>query len=92
MSWIADAHAEWHYVNGPVGTVICPLDCYDPPDDTDYREPLEDAPAADWDRYAEELFQDSLYVQERDAKAAREPLVADDPWGPYPPVSEDCPF
>lgn len=24
MSWLADAHSEWHAVNGPYG---CPLDC-----------------------------------------------------------------
>jgi len=37
MSWIADAHREWHYAHGsPEKTVgLCPLDCYDPPDDYD---------------------------------------------------------
>ena len=35
MAWLADAHSQWHAIHGPVGTVVCPLDCYDPPDDYD---------------------------------------------------------
>lgn len=38
MSWIAEAHADWHTVNG--WNVVCPLDCgagedYDHDDDND---------------------------------------------------------
>lgn len=25
MAWLADAHREWHYVNG--ANEVCPLDC-----------------------------------------------------------------
>lgn len=44
MSWLADAHREWHYVHGAPGQSdeVCPLDCYDPPEDydpEDYEEP-----------------------------------------------------
>lgn len=45
MSWIADAHREWHYVHGAPGKSdeVCPLDCwdepYDPEDDPDWVEP-----------------------------------------------------
>lgn len=38
MSWIAEAHRQWHQVNGPVGTVVCPLDCWEPPHEYDDEE------------------------------------------------------
>lgn len=25
-----EIHNDWHAVNGSVGTVLCPWDCYDP--------------------------------------------------------------
>lgn len=35
MSYIADAHRDWHVVHGAPGKSdeVCPLDCWDPPYD-----------------------------------------------------------
>jgi hypothetical protein len=35
MSWIADAHRDWHTVHGAPGKSdeVCPLDCWDEPYD-----------------------------------------------------------
>lgn len=46
MSWIADAHREWHYVHGAPGKSdeVCPLDCWDEPDDFDPEWEDEELP------------------------------------------------
>lgn len=46
MSWIADAHRDWHAVYGPPGKSreVCPLDCYDPPEDYDPEWEDEELP------------------------------------------------
>ena len=41
MAYLADAHREWHYVNG--WDTVCPLDCG-----------VEEARYADWDAEQEE--------------------------------------
>lgn len=78
MSWIADAHRDWHTVNG--WNVCCPLDC-GVTEDYDYdTTPADYAPAEDWEEYAAELFESSEYFQRRDAEAAN----ATDPWSVAP--------
>lgn len=49
MSWMADAHREWHYVHGQ--DTVCPLDCgagevydYDPDDAYEEAPPVEAPP------------------------------------------------
>jgi hypothetical protein len=46
MTWLADAHREWHYVHGAPGQSdeVCPLDCYDPPEDHDPEWEDEELP------------------------------------------------
>ena len=29
---VADEHREWHRINGPPESTVCPWDCYDPPE------------------------------------------------------------
>lgn len=29
---VADEHREWHRLNGPPESTVCPWDCYDPPE------------------------------------------------------------
>ncbi|HET9646635.1 MAG TPA: hypothetical protein VFP34_00185 [Microlunatus sp.] len=29
---LADEHREWHRLNGPPESTVCPWDCYDPPE------------------------------------------------------------
>lgn len=36
VSWISEAHNEWHAVNGR--DAICPLDCFDPPEPEGWYE------------------------------------------------------
>ena len=77
MSWIADAHNEWHTVNG--WDVCCPLDC-GVGEGMEDPTPGDDAPAAEWEAYAAELFEASEYFARRDGEADNAP----DPWAAVP--------
>jgi hypothetical protein len=77
MSYLADAHNDWHAVNG--WNAGCPLDCAaaDMSDGMDGWEsvPAADAPAAEWEAYAAELFEGSEWVAREEAR------MTVDPWG-----------
>jgi hypothetical protein len=71
MSYLSDAHSEWHLVN-PDTPWNCPLDCYDPPYDP--IEDMTDEELAEYDRWATE-------------QAEQRAEVLEDPWfiGEDPP-------
>jgi hypothetical protein len=56
MSWLADAHRDWHTVY-PDRPWDCPLDCYDPPQDYDPEWEDEELPlTTDMEEVLEALY------------------------------------
>lgn len=87
MSWEAEQHREWHRLNGPPESTVCPWDCYDPPEPErcvicyeylDYGECRN----ADMDWHIEALaVHQGLVLQARAQQMRREAeLAAEDPW------------
>lgn len=82
MTWLADAHRDWHYVYGAANT-NCPLDC-----GAGEAAAEEAADVAEWEALAPE--ERARLTAEAEAYRAAEKakyeaaLMADDPWATAP--------
>lgn len=88
MSWEAEQHREWHRLNGPPESTVCPWDCYDPPEPercvicAEYLHADEPCSNAEKDWHIEALaVHQGLVLQARARQMQREAeLAAEDPW------------
>lgn len=92
MSYIADAHRDWHTVNGWNG---CPWDCYESEARAEeaylasltrrevavyYGELAEDATDAEWQALEAELDRQAAEYEARKAAEAEQAAREADPW------------